>query len=122
MVFNLKDVLKAIEVKEKPERKDTLIAVAEEHIIWTHDDKTKIIATLPMTKYQLHWLMWRIRVHLRSYEAFEWSEMKDVLTVILKQLEEEWDKCQSTAAPNVKENLVNGTPSTVDFVLTSPGL
>ena len=108
--MDLKEIFKSIGVKEKAERKDTLLAVAEENIQWTYEDKTKIAGVLPLTKYQLHWLMWRIRVHLRSYEQIEWSEMKDVLTDILKLLEGEWEKCQlSTVAPIAKETLPQET-------------
>ena len=39
-----------------------------------------------LSEYQRHWLEWRLMVHLRSYEAMEWSEMKQVLTDIVAQL------------------------------------
>lgn len=57
---------------------------------WTEDDKTKVWHDLALTRYEHYWLMWRLRVHLRSYEQVEWSEMKDVLTKILTRLEKEW--------------------------------
>jgi hypothetical protein len=107
-MFDLRSILKDLNVKEKPERKAVLLSVADEDIKWSYDDKTLNIATLQMTKYELYWLMWRIRVHLRSYEATDWSEMKDILTVILKRLEEEWSRCQFTDAPSAKES----SPST----------
>lgn len=103
-MFNLRDVLKAVEAKEKPERKDALLAIAEEDVKWSYGDKNDYVITVLMTKYELHWLMWRVRVHLRSYDAMEWSEMKDVLTTILKRLEGEWSRCQpSTVALIAKE-------------------
>lgn len=120
-MLDLKDLLKAV-VKEKPERKEALLAIVEEDVKWSYSDKNDYVVTVLMTKYELHWLMWRIRVHLRSYNAMEWSEMKDVLTTILKRLEGEWAQCQFTGAPSAKESSPNGMPTLVDSALTSPGL
>ena len=105
LTVDFKEILKAIGAKEKPERKDALCRIAEEAINWSLEDKTETICHIGLTKYQLHWLMWRIKVHLRSYEPMEWSEMKQVLEQILVMLEKEWEKCQqpSTAAPCVEE-------------------
>jgi hypothetical protein len=121
-MFDLKLILKDLQVKEKPERKATLLSVAQEDIKWNYEDKTVNIATLSMTKYQLYWLMWRVRVHLRSYDAMEWSEMKDVLTIILKQLEGEWERCQFMSATNVKESSPSGLTTPVGFASTHHGL
>lgn len=122
-MFDLKSILKDIKVEEKAERKRALIGIVEENIVWSGADKLEPIIHLSLTKYQLYWLMWRVRVHLKSYEHFEWSEMKDVLEVILAKLEEEWTKCQSTVALDVEESTSNGPAltnsqilSTVDFV------
>ena len=66
------------------------------HILW-------------LSEYQRHWLEWRLIVHLRSYEAMEWSEMKQVLTDILAQLKGIKDGNTGTGGttgqdPNVKAN------------------
>ena len=119
----LKDILKAVAPKEKVERKQTLIAVAEEQINWNLQDKSEIMYHLPLTKYQLYWLKWRIIVHLRCYNQFEWSEMKDVLEIILKQLEGEWEKCHqpSIDAPIASPTIPQTQPSPVDTVCITSG-
>lgn len=120
-MFDLKDILKNIGAKEKTERKAALVSIAEEEIRWTVSDKTDVLCTINLTKYQLYWLMWRIRVHLKSYENFEWSEMKDVLQSVLTMVEGEWSKCQSTSAQSVGVNIASTKETTVDSVSTMPG-
>lgn len=51
---------------------------------FTDADK-QISLSLPLSRYELHWLHWRLVVHLRSYEALEWSEMKEVLQCLVKR-------------------------------------
>jgi hypothetical protein len=41
---------------------------------------------LALSEYERHWLECRIEVHLRSYEAVDWSEMKEVLQTVLTKL------------------------------------
>ena len=53
---------------------------------WTPDDHQPKY-TLQLSEYERYWLVWRLTVHLRSYRQYEWSEMKDSLTTILKRLE-----------------------------------
>lgn len=53
---------------------------------WRPEDKQPS-HTLILSEYERHWLACRIQVHLKSYELFEWSEMKAVLQEILKRLE-----------------------------------
>lgn len=42
---------------------------------------------LTLSEYERHWLYWRLVVHLRSYEQYEWSEMKEALQGIITKLE-----------------------------------
>jgi hypothetical protein len=42
--------------------------------------------SLALSEYERYWLECRIDVHLRSYEAVEWSELKEVLQSILTKL------------------------------------
>ena len=120
-MFDLKSLLKEVGAKEKTERKEALTGIAEEAIKWSTEDKTKVICSLNLTKYQLYWLMWRIKVHLKSYEHFEWSEMKDVLQSVLVMLEGEWSKCQSSSAPSVAESSPSSKAPTAAFASTIPG-
>lgn len=53
---------------------------------WLPEDKLPSYS-LPLSEYERSWLVTRIQVHLRSYEHYEWSEMKDVLQTVLKRLE-----------------------------------
>ena len=53
---------------------------------WSPEDKLPSYS-LPLSEYERSWLVTRIQVHLRSYEHYEWSEMKDVLQTVLKRLE-----------------------------------
>lgn len=41
---------------------------------------------LALSEYERHWLECRIAVHLTSYEAVDWSEMKEVLQAVLTKL------------------------------------
>ena len=41
---------------------------------------------LSLSEYERFWLECRISVHLRSYEALEWSELKEVLEGVLVKL------------------------------------
>jgi len=91
-MFDLKDILKKVKVDEKVERKATLIQAVESHPTWTLKDKTEAVCNIALTRYQLHWIRCRIRVHLRSYEALEFSEMKTVLNEVLVLMENEWEK------------------------------
>jgi hypothetical protein len=54
---------------------------------WTAEDHLPR-HQLTLSEYQRYWLYWRLVVHLRSYEQYEWSEMKEALQTIIKQLEE----------------------------------
>lgn len=58
----------------------------EKPIKWTAEDKVQNL-TLILSKYEAHWLMWRLKVHLRSYEALEWSEMKEVLECLVMRIQ-----------------------------------
>lgn len=53
---------------------------------WSPEDKLPSYS-LPLSEYERSWLVTRIQVHLKSYEHYEWSEMKDVLQTVLKRLE-----------------------------------
>lgn len=53
---------------------------------WSAADKEPSI-NLPLSKYEAYWLWWRLKVHLKSYEALEWCEMKEVLQCLMKRLE-----------------------------------
>ena len=53
---------------------------------WSPEDKLPSYS-LPLSEYERRWLVTRMQVHLRSYEHYEWSEMKDVLQTVLKRLE-----------------------------------
>ena len=53
---------------------------------WKPEDKLPS-HVLELSEYERSWLVTRIAVHLRSYEHYEWSEMKDVLQTVLKRLE-----------------------------------
>lgn len=120
-MFDLKSLLKEVGAKEKTERRGALIAIAEEDIKWLPQDKTEIMCHIGLTKYQLYWLMWRVRVHLKSYEHFEWSEMKDVLQIVLTMLETEWQKCQSSSAPSVVESSACSKEQTADSASATTG-
>jgi hypothetical protein len=83
----LNDILNEIGKSTEPSRPRPDLAIAPR---WTEADKQKSFS-LQLSKYELYWLMWRIEVHLRSYEDTEWSEMKDVMMGLLKELKEIWD-------------------------------
>lgn len=53
---------------------------------WKPEDK-ELRHQLALSNYDLYWLYWRLVVHLRSYEQYEWSEMKDALNSIVQRLE-----------------------------------
>ena len=53
--------------------------------LWSPQDKLPSIS-MELSKYEAHWLYWRLQVHLRSYEAMEWSEMKEVLECLTKRI------------------------------------
>ena len=53
---------------------------------WSAADKEASM-TLNLSRYEAYWLWCRLEVHLRSYEAVEWSEMKEVLQCVLKKIE-----------------------------------
>ena len=53
---------------------------------WKPEDK-ELRHKLELSNYDLHWLYWRLVVHLRSYEQYEWSEMKEALNSIVQRLE-----------------------------------
>ena len=54
---------------------------------WSAADKEPSI-DLNLSRYEAYWLWWRLNVHLKTYEAMEWSEMKEVLQCLMKRLEE----------------------------------
>ena len=54
---------------------------------WSAADKEASMS-LSLSKYEVYWLWCRLEVHLRSYEAMEWSEIKEVLQCLIKRLEE----------------------------------
>jgi hypothetical protein len=52
---------------------------------WKPEDRLPSM-TLELSRYEAYWLYWRIKVHLRSYEAMEWSEMKEVLECLITKI------------------------------------
>lgn len=39
-----------------------------------------------LTLHEAWWLEWRLRVHLRSYRAMEWTEMETIVSEIVRRL------------------------------------
>jgi hypothetical protein len=57
----------------------------EGHKVWSVEDKQPSLS-LALSKYEAYWLWWRLKVHLRTYENFEWSEMKEVLECLIQRI------------------------------------
>jgi len=84
--MDLGDILDSLKSERRPlEASQGLADPLEDTITWTEADKQPCIM-LPLSKYEAHWLYWRLKVHLRSYEAMEWSEMKEVLECLVKRI------------------------------------
>lgn len=59
--------------------------VLDNHNKWSVEDKLPSLQ-LELSRYEAHWLWWRLKVHLKSYESMEWSEMKEVLECLMKRI------------------------------------
>lgn len=81
---------------------------------WSHEDKLPSYS-LPLSEYERRWLVTRIQVHLRSYEHYEWSEMKDVLQTVLKRLE-----TLAHAGTNPRTESTGGAGATAHTNLATP--
>jgi hypothetical protein len=57
----------------------------EGHTGWSPEDKQPFIQ-LSLSKYEAYWLWWRLKVHLKTYEHFEWCEMKEVLECLITRI------------------------------------
>lgn len=53
---------------------------------WSAADKEPSIE-LNLSRYEAYWLWWRLSVHLKTYEALEWSEMKGVIQCLIQKIE-----------------------------------
>lgn len=92
--MDLDDLLDEIKAEQPKPVPRTMSARAEtfsygDHLRvarWKPEDKLPS-HVLELSEYERTWLITRIQVHLKSYEHYEWSEMKDVLQSVLKRLE-----------------------------------
>lgn len=48
--------------------------------------KESNVTILYLTQYEIWWLEWRLKVHLRSQRSLEWIEMEDVIQCLLTRI------------------------------------
>ena len=86
-LMNIMDSLQAAPAEPKATHvRYPALALPEQLPQWLPADYV-VDKQLVLSRYQLYWLKWRMIVHLRSYEAMEWSEMKEVLEQVIKLIE-----------------------------------